>query len=255
MKRFTLVLFVFIIFMCVPSCSDKEERFDYPDKFTPEYCYHNYSPMELNYAYSHTYNNSVLDSRYNDGHGTWRWFYAIPNVSEDEFLACHERFGLVGSSYDAILYRSNDFETIPLEDWSINYIELCQYNYDKFSYTEEESIRKYGDIIYHSNIKSITDTALVDQLLDCIKNKSKYYSDVTKGQQGDTVEFFENNKRYEYAIRIHFKETEMIMWHSTVEYFEDHYYLSYYSGTGLNPLIPLTEELEAFISSSIDTSN
>ena len=255
MKRLLSVLFAVIILMGVSGCSEKKERYDYPDKFTPEYCYENYSPMELNYIYSHTYENTVPGGYYYNGSATWRWFYAIPNVSEDQFLACRKKFGFVGSSYDAIVYRSNNFEITPLEDWSIDYIELCRYNYDEFSGTDEESIQKYGDIIYHSSIKTISDETLSKQLLDCINDKSGYYSNNMKGQEGEKVRFFDGKKNYTYAVRIHFNETEMIMWHTTLMIFNGHYYLAYYSDPCIYPLIPLTEELEEFISSSIDTAN
>ena len=245
---------VFIVITCcigIIGCAESEKHFDYPDKFTTNYCYNNYSPMELNYIYAHTYKNAVPGDHY-DGKGTWRWFYAIPNVSEDEFIACRERFGLIGYSLDAIVYRANDSETIPLNDWTVDYIELCRYNYDKMS-DNDDNIRKYGDIIYHSNIKTISDAKLSEQILQCINNKSMYLKD---GSDTELVIFDNGKEKYWYAIRIHFKETAMIMWHSVLTHYNGRYYLSYYSDDiDSEQLILLTGQLNEFISSNIDTAN
>ena len=258
MKRFILILLALIILISVTGCSEKKERFDYPENFTTQYCYENYSPLSLNYIYSSSYENGTISKFF--GGGRRRTFRAIPDVDINSFLACEEIFGFGGkmASYDAILYKANNYEIDPLNDWEIENIEICLQKENVCMSKNESHIVSYGDYIYHSCINKTSDDMLIKQIVDCIKNEDEYirYYDNDLNRFGEYVRFNEEDKSYYYSIRIHFEETDMILWTASIIMHDEHYYLM----CRQNPkdyiyCIPLTEELEEFISSSIDTSN
>ncbi len=260
MKRFILILLSFIILTSITGCAQKEERFDYPDHFTAQYCYENFSPMSKHYIYSNSYENGLLfsNTKYD---GRSRKFRAIPGVDINTFLACETKLGLSGAlaSYHAVLYKANNYEFDPLNDWKIDNIEICLQKNDVDSSTDKDTIIKYGEYIYYKGISKTSDAMLAKQIVDCINDDTKYinYYDANGWTMlGEHVIFQENESSFYYSIRINFIETDMILWFSSIIRFDGHYYLRYYTDSLYTEYcIPLTEELEAFISSSIDTAN
>ena len=60
---FWILSVLIVLLMEVSGCTtSSENRFEYPEKFTAEYCYNKYSPMSTHYTYAHTYDNHA--SRY-----------------------------------------------------------------------------------------------------------------------------------------------------------------------------------------------
>ena len=255
MKCLILILLALIILTNISGCAKK---FDYPDGFTNKYCYENYSPMGNNYIYASSYSNHAPGYLQD---GAWRrYFSAIPYVDINTFLACEEIIGLGGkmASYYAILYQSNDSDIDPLNDWEIDNIEICLLKGDVCLSTDDSYIVSYGDSIYHASISKISDDILIKQIVDCINNQEKYinYYDKEFSRFGEYVKFNEENKSYYYSIRIHFNETDMILWAANIIMNNNHYYLKYCQKPyDYEYCIPLTAELEEFISSSIDTQD
>ena len=258
MKRFILILLSFIILISITGCAQKEERFDYPDNFTAQYCYENYSPMSINYIYARSFSNNA-PGYYRDNPRR-RYFSAIPDVDINSFLACEEIFGFGGkmATYNAILYKANDNDIDPLNDWAIDNVEICLQKENVCMSTNESNIVSYGDYIYHASIGKTSDDILAKHIVDCIKNEDEYirYYDNDLNRFGEYVRLKEEDKSYYYSIRIHFKETDMILWTASIIMQGEHYYLMCCQNPGdYEYCIPLTEELEEFISSSIDTAN
>ena len=259
MKRLLSVLLLVIILICVTGCSEKKERYDYPDSFTTQYCYDNYSPLSLNYIYSRSYENGTISKVFDKNKRIS--FRAIPDIDINTFLVCEEKKGLGGAlaSYHAVLYKANGYEIDPLNDWKIDNIEICLQTENVCNSTDKSNILSRGDNIYHMEIHKTFDTILAKQIVDCIKNEDQYvrYYDIELNRFGEPLKFYYGeNLYYYYSIRIHFKETDMILWTASIIMHDEHYYLMCCSKPhDYEYCIPLTEELEEFISSSIDTAN
>ena len=253
---FWILSVLIVLLMEVSGCTtSSENRFEYPEDFTAEYCYNNYSPMSTHYTYAHTYDNYA--SRYipgpgGDGHHLT--FYAIPGVDIDQFLACEDKVGLGGAlaSYEAVLYKANDYNIDPLNDWEIDSIEICLQKSGAQSSTSPENITTYGDYLYISSINDSSDPIPASKIVECINDVEKYIesNDENRKRLGALI-ISQENHFYYYCIRIHFKETDMIFWHSQIIAYDEHYYLETDYGW---QYIHLTEEIEEFISSNMQSA-
>ena len=251
-KKIISVIFILCI-LSFPGCAKK---FDYPDNLTPRYCLDNYTPMASNYAYLQAYSNCVSGKRFRADGASWFWFYAIPSVPEDKFLACCERHGLYGYGLDYVLYRENNCTTDPLFDFEIDYIEICLYHrsIDKYIQTAP----KYGNAIYYSNLKTTFDVGLFEQLKDCIKSGDNYYPEnYAVTFTNDFVYVNKGDTEYSVALRIHFKEYENIIWHARVLEHQGIYYLQNYMAlddNGSTGYLRITDDLQEFIKNAIDAT-
>ena len=174
----------------------------------------------------------------------------------NQFLACEDKVGLGGAlaSYEAVLYKANDYNIDPLNDWEIDSIEICLQKSGAQSSTSSESITTYGDYLYVSSINDSSDPMIASKIVECINDIEKHIesNDENWNRLGASIISPENeNHFYYYCIRIHFKETDMIFWHSQIIAYDGHYYLE--TDYGLR-YIPLTEEIEEFISSNMQSA-
>ena len=249
---------------CMSRDGDKNE-YDYPEYLTAEYCYNNYSPMSLNYICSYTYENAA-EGVYKES-PCRRYFHAIPGVDTNDFLLGVEETNLLifWSYCTAYLYKANDNDIEPLIDWKIDYIELCSHKaktamlYNS-TYNEcRAKISSFGSNVYAENISKIYDIAIMGQFVECINDQSKYISAIPEDfsslqERGELVRIEGEESSYLLSVRIHFKDTDMIMWSSDIILYDDHYYLKdYYDINASGNYIPLTEELEEIISSTIES--
>ena len=288
MKRIISIIFILSLFLGMVGCMSRDgdkNEYDYPEYLTAEYCYNNYCHMSLNYIYPYTYKNSV-EGVHKVGNCR-RYFYAIPGVDVNDFLLCFEYAPILWEAYGtAYIYKANDNDIEPLINWKIDYIELCLQKYDSENtyFTSpgkcRDVVTTFGNHIYHKNINKITDPLIVEKFIECINDRSKYISsvpevfydpeDFTDSEDFSESEYIVLNRErgklvriegeegsYLLSVRIHFKETDMIMWSSDIILYDDRYYLEDYHDENEDHdyYIPLTEELEEIISSTIQSVN
>lgn len=241
MKRINVILFILILSVLFVGCAN-EKKYDYPDYFTKQYCYDNYSFMDYNYKYEKAYENPVDDSVLIGDSGTFYYFYAIPEISPDNFLACRVKFGFIGSSYRYALLKANNYNIDPMLDWNISKIEIFLSSSDFGPY-------------YISSISTNTSPTLIEQLKFCINDtKNHLLYDLYMMQETHSIEVQLNDKMCNVAIRIHFNETEMIIWSAAITVYNGQYYLVHRKEVlGNEYLIPLTDEITEFISSSVSS--
>ena len=73
-------------------------------------------------------------------------------------------------------------------------------------------------------------------------------------QETHSIEVQLNDKMCNVAIRIYFNETEMIIWSAAITVYNGQYYLVHRKEVlGNEYLLPLTDEITEFISSSVSS--
>ena len=251
MKKVLSLILVVSLFTCLVSCTHILDTYFYPDEFTNEYFDNNYSPIYGSYIFARTYKNSAPGSvvKQDNGGLTSRRFYAIPGLDINEFVACKSVYGFGGGFYGSTyidLYRADDCNIDPISDWKVKEIEIFTADsgiFSKIGFTDE--YERYKSFF------TTSDSSLIEQMVLCIKDSSGYRS--FEYSQTERVIYFMGGRDPSplyYSIRIHFKETDGLMWAADIVLHEGHYYLN----SGDYDYIPLTEELEEMISSVIEST-
>lgn len=247
MKKILSVTLILTMLVCLASCTHIGDVYFYPDEFTNEYCHNNYSYFVTNnYTFSKTYRNSANGSKVEIGGHTKLCYYAIPGVDINEFVACEDVYGLGGGilgSTSIVLCRADGCEVDPINDWEISTVEICatpRANSNEIGFGK--SLKNY------KRFSSTSDSSLIKQFTSCIKDSSRFLAFEEEGKYPyhELIKYGSpsNSSELNYSIRIYFKNTDALTWDSDIFLHDGHYYLI----TDDN-YIPLTEELEEYISS------
>ena len=225
MKKFLICLLAITTLLpcALSSCSKPEESLSDPEKYTSYICYDYHlkclepegKAVKTEFSYRDDFTDIECTER--------AWIQKIANESDDMFIYARVLPSLLlGTSHKVVMQNPNNYVNV-WTDWSVDKIELYYISLHK-PITQDKS----------ANIPTavIATTAKGERILD-IKNLvnnapnewEKY--NIPKGYVRENVD--ENGREHVYYLRVHFKESENIVWESQVE--------SFYSSTDNNRII------------------
>ena len=243
------VLLPFFVFGCT-------ERYDYPDGLTNEYFYTNYIPMDYNYMFSSIYENAVSNRfPYTTNPGNY-WFYAIHDVSIDDYIACKYRFGGIGDTSKYMVYANAENNPDLIGTYGINRMSIILK-----SRINDDEIASYEKSTLASNLNTTEDKSICNLLQQNISNKDGYVKPerFTSGEPGPGEYLYCADEEYLNTLlyaRLYSPATASIFWESNIVLFEGRYCLASYSDKHRNHyyLIPLSDEVSDYIKNVVEQS-
>ena len=141
-KQF-LLFFILLQLITFTACSDSGEpspyAFDYPEDFSPKYCFDNYLAFDANIRYTECYDFvNAKESETMSSVLTAIEYSAIKGSDDLSFIVCHRTIHWFGTNRDVYILRRKDCNIQPIRDYTPSKIELC--TYDDLIYWKPEQI-------------------------------------------------------------------------------------------------------------------
>ena len=261
----SLALVIAFLLLFIPGC---EEKYDYPDWFTGEYCKENYTVMSGNYVHSQAYGYSVDNNGERityDGYGGRWYFYAIHGENiENYILGCNKTIFLSDSYTTRILTPKNN-SIAPIRDWNIQRLEICAV---KYFLTDREDALNYEEACTLTVFDKTVDPDVLRELSGCfsshhstmhVEDKESFlinydnYSEAYNKHQSDKG----NDYILKVVLRVRFEETPNIMWEAHIVQYDGDIYLicrECYDSHGGYWLISLNETVADYIESVLSAN-
>lgn len=227
MKRLICFLLVLILFASLlTSCKNyKNYKVEYPDIYTPEYCYENYIQACENLTHVYDAKNGIGEATYHPIKRFKVRYYAIADVPLDEYLVCHEIIPMSVHPFSIVKNKNKDLPQNEILSYEIADIKLylCDLN-------ERFTSRNYGFecvVKYMASLDEEKISSFQPYLQNCIDNKD--YADDEEAFTG----VWQNT--YLLVIRIYFSKYDFLVWDSEILWKDNRYYM---------PLNFLNEESE-----------
>ena len=221
MKTVRLVCFILITVLLPFSILGCTEKYDYPDGLTNEYFYTNYVQMDYNYMFSSIYENKASKTPYRIN-PRWYWFYAIHDVSIDDYIACKYRFGGIGDTSKYMVYANAENNPDLIGTYGINRMNIIL----KSSPDDDviDAMKTYEKSTLASNLITTEDKSICNLLQQNISNKDGYVKmeRYPSGDRGPGEYLYCANKEYLNTllyIRLYTSATASIFWESNIVLF------------------------------------
>lgn len=135
MNKICCVAYTVIVIMCISSCSSRETyKAEYPEFFTPEYCYQNYVDADPNLTYLICARNGI--GRHEENRHVDR-YYAIKDIPVDKYL-CSFRNSIMFSKYlDAQILKHKDLHEEAILDYAVTELEIYWGWLDSFEHERD----------------------------------------------------------------------------------------------------------------------
>ena len=245
------VLLPFFVFGCT-------ERYDYPDGLTNEYFYTNYVQMDYNYMFSSIYVNKANKAPYSIN-PRWYWFYAIRDVSIDDYIACQCVFVGVGSNSKYMVYARTESQSDLIGTYGINRMSIILKS--RLDDDVIDAMKTYEKSTLASNLNTTEDKSICNLLQQNISNKDGYVKmeRYPSGDRGPGEYLYCTNEEYLNTllyIRLYTSETSSVFWESNVVLYEGRYCLASYLDEYRHhyALIPLSNEVSDYIKNVVEQS-
>lgn len=259
MKTVRLACFILITVLLPFSILGCTEKYDYPDGLTNEYFYTNYIPMDYNYIFSSIYENAVSNRfPYTTNPGNY-WFYAIHDVSIDDYIACKYRFGGIGDTSKYMVYANAENNPDLIGTYGINRMSIILKS--RLDDDVIDAMKTYEKSTLASNLITTEDKSICNLLQQNISNKDGYVKmeRYPSGDRGPGEYLYCADKEYLNTllyIRLYTSATASIFWESNIVLYEGRYCLASYLDEDRHhyALIPLSDEVSDYIASVIAQS-
>ena len=238
------------------GCNNSNNKYNYPDGLTNEYFYTNYVQMDYNYMFSSIYENAVSNRfPYTTNPGNY-WFYAIHDVSIDDYIACKYRFGGIGDTSKYMVYANAENNPDLIGTYGINRMSIILKNR-----IDDNEIAAYEKSTLASNLNTTEDKSICNLLQQNISNKDGYVKPerFTSGEPGLGEYLYcadEEHLNTLLYIRLYTPATSSVFWESNIVLYEGRYCLASYSSYHRNHyyLIPLSNEVSDYIKNVVEQS-
>ena len=245
MKKMRLIkkLWFLVGLVLLVSCSPKN-TIHYPLSLR----FSDYSPCDYNLIWLQTYENSKKDIYYS--------YYGIVDVPIDDFLAVRYPRPGIGGGMAPIVYARSDKMVSPVDDWTVDHLELLTIDCDYFRRMSEVDWERLGQSYVYRELSNL-DLNTSSLIIQCIKeHKDNYRNDPDSGvelsyENLNSARCFKEvhddaKQNCCLAIRIHFQNyTNIVMDVQLVELSND-LFIIFRIGKEVNYinkiLIPVPEE-------------
>ena len=250
--RIIIAILIATGLLALGGCNNK---YNYPDGLTNEYFYTNYMQMDYNYMFSGIYENSASENPYGTNPGNY-WFYAIHNVSIDDYLACKYWFGGIGATSQYMVYANAESNPDLIGTYGIIQVSVILK-----SGMDSDEITSYEKSTLASKLSTTEDKSICNLLQQNISNKDGYVKPerFTSGEPGPGEYLYCADEKYLNTLlymRLYTPATASIFWESNIVLHEGRYCLASYSDKYRNHhyLIPLSDEVSDYIRNVVEQS-
>ena len=242
MKRsLSMILSLLVLLILFSSCTtSNNNRFEYPDIYTTEYCSANYIEADPNLLYTVSADNCIGQI---DVPGGYASYYAIKDVPLDEYLLLDEAIMFAPFSYQIVKNKNNT--KLPQQEilsYEIKSIIIYSLSHD----LDILDKRTLGDKMVEEIIASVDHndaSAFQDYIIDCLANNNYLIAGEVVGSL-ESVEFIN--------LRVIFEGYENLVWDSGISKQNGTYYIVFYMINEMNGgwrqiWLPLNQEIAALI--------
>ena len=247
------LLMILLLFYLLTACKGaKGYKVDYPDYYTPEYCYENYIDADPNLIHLFCSENSIGTYR---NTGFFDTYYAIKDVLLDEYL-CIRRINVLFNTGigDVQIVRNKKTGLSEQEILTLNYKSVELYWQGRESPPNSKTWFSIGSNKVQETIASLSGTDAANfqshivRVLEsgkCEEVGSPFYRFVTKEPEGNLL-----------FIRVVFEEYENLVWETAIRESDGKYYMYFYWYTADEDhpegfwdiiYVPLSEEISELI--------
>ncbi len=266
MKKRIIIYICVLSLLCASLSSCSDSKMDYPEIYTPEYCYENYVQADPHLNYLYSAKNSIGSFREDSSPSTHN-FFGIIDVPLEEYLS-DIIFTFMSGTEEQIFKNKNVTEEAIL-DYNIEKVELfwrLSLSFDELK--ERNKITSAGKYTYYEHIETLDDGASFQEYIaECI-DKGDYLQFIHGGIIDPNEPSMENIKdtvitsygtqeTIVVKIRVYFSDYENLVWDTGVVYFDDG---DFYMGGAVfstefqsysQIFIPLPQDIEDIIRSDI----
>lgn len=213
-----VLLFMLLLCLLVSSCSSGEPR------LTPALCLEQYEVIDPNLVYMQREDSviwSLKDGRTIADLPERFQFYKIEGLSSSDFLAGISFKYFMADVESAEVYCKKEDGVNPIQDYTVTKMELYWQKRENFEAARDNS-KKFGEAIHFATVATTEDEELlctIQEYLQTVNDES-----YLKPQNGGTFIYMENsNKQVVMSVRLHFAETDAIVWDAVIFIFGDTY--------------------------------
>lgn len=217
-KRIVYIFAFVIILLFIPACSSGEPR------LTPALCLEEYEVIDPNLVYMQRNDSpiwSLQDGKTIVDLPERFQFYKIEGLSSSDFLAGVSFKYFMEDVESAEVYCKKEDGVNPIQDYTVTKMELYWQKITTFDNARENS-KNFGEAIFLATIASTEDDKLIRTMQKCLQtvNDESYL----KPQNGGTFIYMQNSdQQVVMSVRLHFAETDAIVWDAVIFVSEDKY--------------------------------
>ena len=213
-----VLLFMLSLCLLVSSCSSGEPR------LTPALCLEQYEVIDPNLVYMQREDSviwSLKDGRTIADLPERFQFYKIEGLSSADFLAGISFMYFMADIESAEVYCKKEDGVNPIQDYTVTKMELYWQKRENFEAARDNS-KNFGEAIHLATVASTEDENLIRTMQECLQTRND--ESYLKPQNGGTFIYMENsNQQVVMSVRLHFAETDAIVWDAVIFIFGDTY--------------------------------
>lgn len=165
-------------------------RYEYPEHLETDDLRETYEQFDPNLIYLTTYDTVNRGVGLEGYSGAYYRYAALPDTDTAEYMAMYEVKYLICSEYVPQIVRAAGSDTHPILNGTVTaelYLRTKE-NYDTWYSSELDERHLYGQLIYDSQVTTLNDTALLDEILTVVATRARMEEATYKKIRGDMLD-------------------------------------------------------------------